>query len=147
MINGKGDPPNLDTIIKILKMTTSDNDPTALMAIRKANSQLASWGWDWEAMLKGKIKIMPDPFASIPMPTQSSGGYSRPAAAPPPPPKQFDNAKEIEGWLDKLMLGPKISDTEQQQINSIERNWNKNGFLLYSDYTYLRTAANKRRKR
>lgn len=146
MINGKGDPPNLDTIIKILNMTTSDNDPTALMAIRKANEQIKAWGWDWTAMLKGKIKIMPDPFATIPMPTSGSS-YSRPAAAPPPPPRQFDDKKEIEGYFSKLELGPRLDDAKQSRLNTIERTWNNNGFLLYKDYDYLKTEANRRRKR
>jgi hypothetical protein len=145
-INGKGDPPNLDTIIKILKMTTSDNDNIALMSVRKANAQLAAWGWEWEAIMRGKVKIMPDPFANIPMPTASQP-YTRPAAAPPPPPKQFDNKDEIEKYFSKLELGPKLQDHVQQRLNAIERAWNNNGFLLWKDYDYLKTEANRRRRR
>lgn len=61
---------NLELLIKLLKLTTSSNDGEALMASRKANEVLAKFGGDWEALLRGKVTVIADPFA---------------AAAPPPP--------------------------------------------------------------
>jgi hypothetical protein len=146
MINGKGDPPNLDTIIKILKMTTSDNDNITLISIRKANAQMAAWGWDWDTVMRGKVKVLPDPFANIPNPLNNMP-QPRHNVAPAPPPRQYDNKKEIEGYFDKLMLGPKLDDAKQSRLNTIERAWNTKGFLLYNEWDYLRTEANRRRKR
>jgi hypothetical protein len=144
MINGKGDPPNLDTIIKILKMTTSDNDNITLMAIKKANAQLIAWGWDWEAILRGKVKVMPDPFANIPS-VQTRAAGQRPGYAPPTPPKQFDNATEIEGYFTKLDLKPgKRPFAIQDRISQIEKAWNAKGFLIYAEYSFLKTEANRR---
>jgi hypothetical protein len=121
------------------------HDPEALTALRMATAQLKKWGWTWESILKGKIKIMPDPFASIPMPTAQTGGSMHHAPAPPPPPKQFDNRDEIEKFLEKVML-KKLPRDINLRLASIERTWNANGFLLWKDYDFLRQQANSRRK-
>jgi len=148
MINGKDDPPNLDKIIKLMGMTGSSHDPEAISALRMATELMRKWGWTWEAVLRGKIKIMPDPFANIPRPMtgQSGTNYMRQPPAPPPPPKQFDNKVELEKYFDKVnMPGRKIPHDIAQRLASIERTWNNNGFLLYKDYDFLRTQAMKRR--
>jgi hypothetical protein len=48
--------PNLTLLIKLLKMTTSSHDAEALLAIRKANEQLAKFGGDWERLLNANPK-------------------------------------------------------------------------------------------
>jgi hypothetical protein len=140
------DPPNLDIIIKLMGMTGSIHDAEALSALRMATAQLKKWGWTWDEMLRGKIKIMPDPFASIPTPTPGSAfsATSR-APAPPPPPKQFDNRDEIEKFLEKVML-KKLPRDINLRLAAIERTWNANGFLLWKDYDFLRQQANSRRR-
>ncbi len=150
----KGDPPNLDKIIKLMGMTGSDHDAEAISALRMATRIMKEWGWTWDAVLHGKVKIMPNPFANIPSPfsgqsSQSSGGatYMRPTPTPPAPPKQFDNRTEIEGWFDKVnMPGKKIPFDVAQRLASIERTWGNQGFLLYKDWDFLRTEANRRRR-
>lgn len=57
-----------DLLIKLLKMTTSSHDNEALSAMRKANAQLVKLGFEWEKLLRGKVTIVADPFASIPTP-------------------------------------------------------------------------------
>jgi cell division septation protein DedD len=77
---------NLTLLIKLLKMTTSNHDGEALTAMRKANEQLGKFGGDWEALIRGKVTIIADPFTSAsppPMPTQRQ----QHAAPPPPPPR------------------------------------------------------------
>lgn len=93
--------PNLALLIKLLRMTTSSNDAEALIAMRKANEQLAKVGGDWEKLLMGRVNIIADPFASIPSPprtapppmptpqpvrTPGSIPPTRPWSPPPPPP-------------------------------------------------------------
>lgn len=81
------DLPNLDLLIKCLKMTHSTNDGQALVAMRKANEQLLKFGGDWETLLRGKVKIIADPFASINIPNpRSEDPYRRGPHVPPPPP-------------------------------------------------------------
>ena len=40
-------------LLKLLKMTTSDNDGECLVSIRKANGLLREAGWDWDRLLAG----------------------------------------------------------------------------------------------
>src|SRR5882672_5939435 len=88
------DLPRQELLIKLLRMTTSDNDGEALTALRKANAFLASAGWDWERLIHGKIRIIEDPFKNLGTPpsgrtTNGAGNTpARPAApaAPQPPP-------------------------------------------------------------
>lgn len=137
------DPPNLNTIIKLMGMTGSSHDAEALSALRMATAQLKKWGWTWEDMLRGKIKIMPDPFANIP--NLQQGAPRGPMRSAPPPPKVYDNRNEIEGYFDKVMF-KKLPESINQRIASIHRTWNANGQLIYGDYDFLRTQANSRRK-
>jgi hypothetical protein len=68
-------------LIKLLNMTTSDNDGVALVATRKANAQLSKLGWTWDKLLSGKVTIIEDPFKGVDTPR------ARAAAPPPPPPR------------------------------------------------------------
>lgn len=82
--------PKQDLLLKILNMSTSDNDGTALVAIRKANELLASAGWSWEKLLSGKITVVADPFARMPEvkrpePIRESPDAVKPAYRAPPP--------------------------------------------------------------
>lgn len=88
----------LELLIKIMGMTSSDNDNIALSAVRKANAKLASMGASWESILRGKVKIIGDPFASINIPeprkTAPPSPPPRPQPAPfsttpPPPPRSY----------------------------------------------------------
>jgi len=87
-------------LLKLLKMTASDNDGEALSAMRKANALLTAAGWDWDRLMSGKIVVIEDPFASIGVPesaqaTMNSTPWASvspnkpppPRPAPPPPPQ------------------------------------------------------------
>lgn len=91
--------PKHELLLKILNMTTSDNDNTALVAIRKANQILNEAGWTWEKLLAGKIKVIGDPFAQVAKPPvrdytpPNPPSYPtrpqpkpKPQYTPPPPP-------------------------------------------------------------
>lgn len=84
--------PKQDLLLKMLKMTTSDNDGTALVAIRKANSLMAEFGWDWDKLIAAKIKVVENPFARMATPSAGPGQPSVPRQQPaasqaPPQPK------------------------------------------------------------
>jgi len=84
------DLPKQDLILKLLRMTTSTNDGEALVAIRKVNSTMASFGWDWDKLIAGKIKVVADPFGKQvqngnPNPYESRTGRRAPPPPPPPP--------------------------------------------------------------
>lgn len=86
---------NLELLIKLMKLTTSNIDAEALLALRKANEQLSKLTTqgkpaDWETLLRGKVTLIADPFAFLPPspgPTinRPSPGFT--PKAPPPPPR------------------------------------------------------------
>jgi hypothetical protein len=78
--------PKQELLIKLLKMTTSNNDGEVLVAARKANALLQSAGWDWEKLITGKIVIVEDPFSKIDTPDNFARNPPR-AYQPPQPPK------------------------------------------------------------
>jgi len=84
--------PKQELLLKLLKMTTSDNDPEALSALRKANTLLKSAGWDWDMLIHSKIRIIEDPFKNLGTPPggrtngTSAPAYAAPASTPYSPP-------------------------------------------------------------
>jgi hypothetical protein len=87
-------PPDLDgqpleLLIKLMRMTEAE-DNIALVAIRKANGQLKKMGTDWEAVLRSKVKIIADPFASINIPASAMNPNRNQdyKPAPPAPPRR-----------------------------------------------------------
>jgi hypothetical protein len=83
--------PKQELLIKLLRMTESDNDPEALTALRKVNAFMRSAGWDWEKLVNSKIRIIEDPFKNLGVPTGRATHVNptappRPAAPQPPPP-------------------------------------------------------------
>jgi type II secretory pathway pseudopilin PulG len=66
----------LDTLIKVLLMTTSDNNSEALAALRAANKMLRTANTDWEKLLRGKVTVVADPFADIPAPPRPATDFS-----------------------------------------------------------------------
>jgi len=109
-------------LLKLLKMTTSDNDGECLVSIRKANGLLREAGWDWDRLLAGKIRVIGDPFAGVAPPVNRGAGdrrpppppaYGRPAPAPPPqrtppPPPQpaKPRAPKINSTKENIFPGP-----------------------------------------
>lgn len=78
---------NLALLIKLLRMTTSTNDAEALLFMRKANTQLAAAGWDWEKLLLGKVKIVADPFSTLTRPAAANVDLTPRPPTPPPTPR------------------------------------------------------------
>lgn len=80
--------PKHELLLKLLKMTSSDNDAEALVAIRKATALLHSAGWDWDRLLAGKITVVGDPFGNLQRPTArepiSSAAYQQPVSPQQP---------------------------------------------------------------
>jgi len=71
----------LHLLIKVLGMTTSDNDNIALVAARRANDILEKLDTDWSKLIKGKVTIIADPFTNVVPPPP-------PVTRPPPPASQ-----------------------------------------------------------
>jgi hypothetical protein len=88
----------LETLIKVLMMTTSETDGEALAAIRRANSMLKTASVDWDGLLRGKVTVVADPFDSIAVPQSTPSRYNTNVTVPPqptrqPPPPPFRSSK------------------------------------------------------
>lgn len=96
--------PKNELLIKLMGMTGSSSDAEALVAIRKANELLKAAGWDWDRVLRGKIKVVESPFlgkdnpfarrapavdpvAAAPVRPRAPQWRPTPPPPPPPPPK------------------------------------------------------------
>ena len=79
--------PKQDLLLKILRMTTSDNDNVALNALRRANEFLSKNGWDWDKLINAKIRIAADPFSNLETPQSYNGSRHHTAPTPPPRPQ------------------------------------------------------------
>src|SRR6516165_7239708 len=79
--------PKQDLLLKILRMTTSDNDNVALNALRRANEFLSKNGWDWDKLINAKIRIAADPFSNLETPQSYNGSRHHTAPTPPPHPQ------------------------------------------------------------
>jgi hypothetical protein len=150
--NGKAPHDPLDIFIKMLGMTTSDNDGQALVAIRKANQYLSEkLRSDWEAFVRGKIKVEADPFAAAPVVapkgTTMNMGATPTASAPryTPPPPTHHKGPEVQEWIDRLSLRT-LPGFIQRRLNDIEKSWGRNGYLLQADYEELRRLANQKKR-
>ena len=88
------EPFSLSKLTKLLKLTTSDNNAEALLAMRKANDELKKLNLDWEGLLRGKITVIGDPFAERPRPSVQSSPPPAPRAPPPSsPPPYYSNPR------------------------------------------------------
>lgn len=77
---------NLDLLIKLLNLTSSNLDSEALAAMRKANEQLGKFNTTWEKLLKSRVTIVADPFGPTSQP-QFQSKTAPPADIPRPQPR------------------------------------------------------------
>lgn len=90
---------NLELLIKLLKMTTSSVDGEALTAMRKANEQLLKVGGDWENLLRGKVKVIADPFGTVAKPQPSpKDRWGAPSGSAPPRPQPSPPPRPSTSW-------------------------------------------------
>lgn len=89
----EAEPFSLERFIKIMNMTTAGDGET-LAAIRRANSILTGAGWDWERLLRGKVRVVENPFSGLAEPKAPHQARRAPpppntgwSTAPPPPPR------------------------------------------------------------
>jgi len=149
MSNGNGkDRDPLELFIKLLAMTTAENDNQCLLAARKANQYLKNTlNSDWESFVRGKIKVEADPFLGSPTPTFKTpvhmGGSGSPMHSTPS--RVYNDAAEIQGFFDKLSLRS-YPKSIQDNINRIEGMFQKNGQLQFSDYDFIKRQANSRKR-
>lgn len=104
--------PKQELLVKLMGMTTAENDHEALAALRRANALLSAAGWDWAKLIHGKITVVADPFAAIADPrptaptatTQRTPAPGRPQPMRPRSPPPYDS--DQHGWGPVFGGGP-----------------------------------------
>jgi hypothetical protein len=113
---------DLRLVVKLMKMTTSNVDTEALLALRKANEKLKALGWDWEQILEAKITIVGDPFGEIEKPKRENEDekdfYSPPRSAPPPP-QRPSKPQPAPQWSPGL--GPSAAQVRAAQMAAVQQ--------------------------
>ena len=113
----------LETLTKLLAMTTSSNDHECLVAIRKANAMLAGRNMTWELFIKGR--------------------YPKGAFSDNEVQVKYDD-DEIEEMFETVMrnvAGTSFADF----IDSIHTWWEEKGFLTEKQFNALKRAYNQAR--
>ena len=108
--NGKGggDGPSLTMLTKLMKLTTSPNDHEALLALRKANEQVAKF------KLTGRDPEGQDHRHRRPL-------RRRPSHARPPDPQRLRDASATSTPLDHATTSPSALDLPAPSAGSAKR--------------------------
>ena len=136
---------NVELLIKLMGMTTSNSDGEALAALRAANRLLiTNGGGNWETLLRGKLAPI-DPFASLPEPPKSPPPPPRNPPPPPPPPRRnrgLDKKEQklITAWLVTCEFG-NMHSTTKLQIDLVEREYKLHGAMTDNHFNYLKQTA------
>jgi hypothetical protein len=129
--------PNLNTLIKLMMMTTSDHDGEALNALRIANAILAKANSNWDDLLRKKLHLdATDPFASAPsMAAKSTTHTTR------------DPAKvlEVEGFFQKLYARGSKLGTFAAFVDDVYKQWRESGYLTQKQFDVIKRAAQRTR--
>lgn len=117
--------PKFDQLIKLMMLTTSDNDPEALSALRKANALIASSNMNWEELLKAKVK----------WPTESQEEALR---AAPNVYGFHKTSPEIDAMFEKL--DRTVRSNFREFVDDVYTYYQANGGLTARQYQAIRKA-------
>jgi len=113
----------IETLTKLLAMTTSSNDHECLVAIRKVNAMLAARNMTWELFIKGRYPK--EAFSEVDLKDKHT------------------DADEINEMFTVVMAGAR--GTFSEFIDSIHTWWEEKGFLTEKQYSALKSAYNRGR--
>lgn len=136
---------DLELLIKMLKMSRSDNDNQALVAIRKANAALDRVGEDWDTLIRGKITIIEDPFTSVAAPKSKhqtpppkTASYNQPEEDDDPyqptAPRQKPSRPQAAPYKPAPSQGyaPKVGERRYNATIGLHEVWDGSGWLNQS---------------
>lgn len=107
-----------ETFIKLMNLTTSDQDGEALVALRKANAVLMESNINWEQLLRSKVSVKDA--------GQNQTTYKG---------RQFTNTAEIDAMFDALFKKiPTTSSFRTGFLDDVHKWWEEKGFLTEKQY-------------
>ena len=111
-----------ETFIKLMKMTTSNQDNEALVALRKANAIMMESNLDWEQLLKSKVTVKSDvPQTAA---NQATGVI-------------YNNADEINAMFAALFKKVLPGSSFRAFIDDVHKWWESKGFLTEKQYNAI----------
>jgi hypothetical protein len=127
-------PFDFDRFIKLMMMTTSDQDGEALTAMRKANALLAGLNRNWEELLKGKITVQVVREFKRVDPVEERHTNAN----------KHSDAYEINSLFEMLMREVSPNSSFREFVESVHEYWENNGFITDAQYRALKKSANRR---
>jgi hypothetical protein len=130
--------------IKLMMLTTSENDSEALVALRKANALLAEANVNWEEFLnavsasKAVAQSSKAPTTHAKAPWEDDDGFSdvgRDARG------HYTDADEIDRLFEKAYANTRPSSGFREFLDSVHAWWEGNRFLTEKQYAAIRKAA------
>lgn len=128
-------------LLKLLAMTTSDNDGEALNAMRKANAYIGSWKMTWEDVLSQERVMNITLHRAAP----SSAPYQGDDSDWNPP--HLSDKVVIDTMFRAIFAQPR-SDNEEfwQFMDSVHNQWQQKGRLTPGQFQAIRRCYNRVRK-
>ena len=137
-----------ETFVKLMMMTTSDNDAEALVAMRKANGLLKAEGKNWEELITGLVPMEPDrPQREEPPPRRrprteappwaddGGGGVEVPHRGSP------DYRAFVDGAFEEALAKVRKGSSFRNTVENIHQWWQDKNFLTDPQLRVILKAA------
>jgi hypothetical protein len=119
---------DFEKFIKLMMMTTSDQDHEALVALRKANAIIAGMNNNWEEVLRGKVKVTGTAQQ------QHNANYVH-----------HTNATEIDAMFETLLRTVPRQSSFRDFVEDVHGYWENRGYLTDAQYKALKRAMERTR--
>lgn len=129
-----------NTFIKLMMMTTSENDGEALNALRKANKILATSNMSWEQLLMKSLAAPQQTARPPPRPEPNWDNVPQPQPAGPGRRRRYTDRKEIN-HLFSLALRNNLPENYLAKVMGIRQWWDDHQFLSERQYNAIKQAA------
>jgi hypothetical protein len=120
---------DFEKFIKLMMMTTSDQDHEALVALRKANAIIAGMNNNWEEVLRGKVKVV-----GIAQQQSYNATYVH-----------HTNATEIDAMFETLLRTVPRQSSFRDFVEDVHGYWENRGYLTDAQYKALKRAMERNR--
>lgn len=144
---------NTELLLKLMRMTTSDNDGEALVAIRKANAMLAAEKKDWEDLIvrSSQVRSQDNSFRTPPSqrkPPPSRNPYADAwkRANPRPRTRPEPDSDLLDSMLDVVLAEVDLSSSFYDLVRSIKRQFDEKGTISERQAEVVRNAYNRAMK-
>jgi hypothetical protein len=119
-------------LVKLMMLTTSDNDNEALVALRKANAIIAGTGMNWEAFLHMKVK-WPEARGAEPPPEYPSRTHST----------RWPRSAEIDRMFE--VLDENVKGSFREFVEDVYSFYTRTNFLTTAQYQAIKRAYDNHR--